>query len=270
MVTIIDILRDIHIVDMIDWLIVSSMIYRLILLIRGTRSLRILIGLGILFIPVFISPWFKLSTIYFILMNILPMGFIALVVIFQPELRRALEHIGRGSGFSKNFFVFEDEDLIRMIGELKKTANAISRKKVGALLVMERETGLQEYIETGTKLNADISSELLVSVFEPNTPLHDGAVLIREDKIVAASCFLPLSESPSIEKELGTRHRAAIGISEISDALVIVISEETGAISLVFNGRMTRNIDAETLGKLLTRMYRLNYNITKMLKVRNG
>lgn len=266
MVNVIDIIRDIHFSDVIDWMIVGTLIYKLILIVRGTRSLRILTGLGILFIPVFVSPWIKLNAIYFILKNILPMGFMALVVIFQPELRRALEQIGRGSALSRKFFVFEDEDLTRIVNEIKKAAAAIARKGAGALIVLERETGLQEYVETGVKLSAEITYELIYSIFESHGPLHDGALLIREDRILAASCFLPLTESASVEKELGTRHRAAIGISEISDAVVVVISEETGAISLVFNGRMTRNIDPETLGKLLTRMYRLNYNITNMLR----
>jgi diadenylate cyclase len=201
-------------------------------------------------------------------MKILPMGFIALVVIFQPELRRALETIGRGSSITRKFFGFEDEALHKIVNELKKASQAISRRKAGALIVLERETGLQEFIETGLKLNSEVLSELIVSIFIPTTPLHDGAVIIREDKIVSAACFLPLSESTTIAKELGTRHRAAIGISEVSDALVIVISEETGAISIVFNGRMTRNIDYETLGRLLLKMYKLNYNISNFIRNR--
>jgi diadenylate cyclase len=268
MVDFIDIVRDIHIADIIDWSIVSTLIYQIVLLVKGTRSLRIITGLAILFSPLFISPWIKLNTIYFILMKILPMGFIALVVIFQPELRRALETIGRGSSITRKFFGFEDEALHKIVNELKKASQAISRRKAGALIVLERETGLQEFIETGLKLNSEVLSELIVSIFIPTTPLHDGAVIIREDKIVSAACFLPLSESTTIAKELGTRHRAAIGISEVSDALVIVISEETGAISIVFNGRMTRNIDYETLGRLLLKMYKLNYNISNFIRNR--
>jgi diadenylate cyclase len=173
-------------------------------------------------------------------------GLLGIIVIFQPELRRALEQLGRGTLFSRSGTVV-NHDLNKRVSEIMKTVANLSKRKIGALIVFERETGLNEYIESGIQIGAEISSELLTNIFIPNTPLHDGAVIIRHNQVMAAGCYLPLSENPFISKELGTRHRAAIGMSEMSDAVSVVVSEETGHVSLAINGMIVRDIKEESL-----------------------
>jgi diadenylate cyclase len=172
-------------------------------------------------------------------------GVVAIFIIFQPELRRALEQLGRGKLFGRSSA--DDEEINKLIGEMIKALNYLSRRKIGALVVFERETGLNEYTESGIKTQAVVSSELLINIFIPNTPLHDGAVIIQNKQIASAACYLPLSENPFISKELGTRHRAAIGVSEVTDAVTVVVSEETGQISLAINGQVVRDIKEESL-----------------------
>lgn len=249
--------------DWIDVFIMATVFYQLALLIRGTRSLRIIIGLGILFTPIFIAPWVRLTAINWLLSRILPVGIIALVVILQPELRKALEEFGRGWIFGRHLLGFREEDVRRVVKQIGKAVNSLSKRRIGAIIVLERETGLEDFIQTGIQIHSRLMSELIETIFYPNTPLHDGAIIVREDMIESTSCILPLSENPILEKTLGTRHRAAVGITEISDALAVVVSEETGSISLMFNGKMTRDLDIETLTRLLYRMYRLNYRREK-------
>lgn len=253
--------------DWIDVFIMAAIFYQLALLIRGTRSLRIIIGLGVLFAPIFIAPWVQLTAISWLLSRILPVGIISLVVILQPELRKALEEFGRGWIFGRHLMGFKEEDVRRVVKQIGRAVNSLSRRRVGAIIVLERETGLEDFIQTGVQVHSRLMAELIETIFHPNTPLHDGAIIIREDLIEATSCILPLSENPTFEKTLGTRHRAAVGITEISDALAVVVSEETGCISLMFNGKMTRDIDIETLTRLLYRMYRLNYRREKSASV---
>lgn len=231
--------------DIIDIAIVTYVIYQVILLVRGTRALQLLKGILVLVIVWALSTWFDLYTLKWLMNQIFNFGIFAIFIIFQPELRRALEQLGRGKIFGRSSA--EDEQLNKLIGEVIKAVNYLARRKIGALIVFERETGLNEYTESGIPMQSLISSQLLINIFIPNTPLHDGAVIVQNQQIAAAACYLPLSENPFISKELGTRHRAAIGISEVGDAVSIVVSEETGQISLAMNGQVVRDIKEESL-----------------------
>lgn len=232
--------------DVLDILIVSYIIYLLLVIIRGTRAVQLLKGIFILVVTWAISTWFELYTLQWMMNQMFNFGILAVVIIFQPELRRALEQLGRGKLFGSRSSSQQDETG-RVVGELIKAVNYMSRRKIGALIVFERSTGLNEYIESGIAMNSQLSSELLINIFIPNTPLHDGAVIIKGDLIAAAACYLPLSENPFISKELGTRHRAGIGISEVGDAISVIVSEETGQVSLALNGQVVRDIKEESL-----------------------
>lgn len=230
-----------------DVLIVAYVIYRILVIIRGTRAVSLLKGIAVLFIATMLSNLLGLRTVYWLLQKTITMLFVALPIVFMPELRRALEHIGRGSLFTGPLGFLEKEDVLKLIADVARASAVMARDKVGALIVIERETGVAELMETGTKVDAVVSAELLINIFMPNSPLHDGAAIIKRDRIVAAGCYLPLSESPAISKKLGTRHRAALGLSEQSDAIVIIVSEETGVISLALNGKLTRYLDEGAL-----------------------
>lgn len=252
------ILQHINIVrfrDVIDVAIVAYVIYRAIKLIRETRAHQLIKGIVILIIATQLSDWLQLNTINFILRNTMQVGVLALLVVFQPELRRALEQMGR-SRFG-NIFNFEesdtDENVDLRIHEISKAVQSLCENRIGAIIVIERETKIGDIIRTGTTLNAMITAELLVNIFVPSTPLHDGAVIMRGNRMMAAGCFLPLTQNQDLSKELGTRHRAAIGISENSDAVTIVVSEETGKISIALDGDLTRNLTVETLKKALNK-----------------
>jgi diadenylate cyclase len=237
-------LTDISVKDIIDILIVSYVIYKLILLIRGTRAIQLLKGIFVVLLTWALSFAFNLNTVQWMVRQLFNYGVLALIIIFQPELRRALEQLGRGKLFSRTTV---DEDINRQIGEVLKALNYLAKRKIGALIVFERETGLNDFVESGISIDSKLSSELLINIFIPNTPLHDGAVILRQGRVMAAGCYLPLSENPFISKELGTRHRAAIGMGEVSDAISVVVSEETGQISLAFNGQVVRAIGEEAL-----------------------
>ncbi|KUK08333.1 MAG: Uncharacterized protein XD49_1626 [Caldanaerobacter subterraneus] len=250
----IDIIKTMRINDIVDILIIAYVLYRLILVIHKTRAEQLLKGLAVLIIITKLSEWLQLRTVNYILRNAMTVGVIALLIVFQPELRRGLESLGRSGFLGKNFFFFnEDEkDMSEVIGEICDAVQYLSRSKIGALIVIERETGLNEIIETGIAMDSKISSELLINTFIPNTPLHDGAVIIRGDRIMAAGCFLPLTDNQNLSSELGTRHRAGLGVTEISDAIAIIVSEETGIISLAQNGRLSRHLDPKTLKEVLS------------------
>lgn len=232
--------------EIIDILIVSYVIYQLILLLRGTRAIQLLKGIFVVVLTWAVSIWFHLNTLQWMMNQMFTVGVIALIIIFQPELRRALEQLGRGKLFSRTT-AEQDHLLHERIGQVLKAVNYLCQRKIGALIVFERETGLNEYIESGIRIGAEVSSELLINIFIPNTPLHDGAVILRQNELIAAACYLPLSENPFISKELGTRHRAGIGVSEMSDAISVIVSEETGQVSLAINGLVVRNIKEESL-----------------------
>ena len=230
--------------DIVDVLAVTYIIYYLILLVRGTRAIQLLKGIFVLVIIWALSTWFDLYTLKWLMNQLFTFGVLAVFIIFQPELRRGLEQLGRGKLFGRSK---DEEELTRSISHIIKAVNYLSRRKIGALIVFERQTGLNEYVESGIPMQSLISSELLINIFIPNTPLHDGAIIIQGTRITAAACYLPLSENPFISKELGTRHRAAIGISEVGDALAVVVSEETGQVSLALDGQVVRDINEESL-----------------------
>ena len=240
--------------DALDIAIVGIVIYRLIMLIRGTRAVQLLKGIFVILLATGLSHSLNLQALNWLLDKILTIGLFAIPVVFQPELRRALEQLGRGRFFSRTVNVFEEEDTPKMIGELTKATQVLAKNKIGALIVIERDTGLGDYFETGITIGGLVSSELLINIFIPNTPLHDGAVMVQSARVVAASCFLPLSENAGISKELGTRHRAGIGITEQSDAVSVIVSEETGSISIAVNGELTRHLDEQTFREMLTNL----------------
>ncbi|GEN35612.1 diadenylate cyclase CdaA [Aneurinibacillus danicus] len=239
-----------YIINAIDILIVTYIIYKLILLLRGTRALQLFKGIIVVVVVMLASTFLHLSTLKWLMDKTFTYGVFAILVIFQPELRRALEQIGRGRLFSRSSTP-EEKVVSDTIESVVKSAFYMAKRRIGALIVIERETGLSDYIETGINLTARSSTELLINIFIPNTPLHDGAVIMRKDMVMAAGCYLPLSENPTISKELGTRHRAAIGLSEVSDAIAVVVSEETGQVSVAMNGEITRDYDTERLTELL-------------------
>ncbi len=237
--------------DYIDILIIAYVIYRLFVWIRGTRAVQLIKGIIILVVAMIVAEWLQLYTIRWILRNLQTMLLVALPVVFQPELRRALEQIGRGRLFSQSFSAIPEEDMGKVIQEIIKAVRVLARNKIGALIVIERETGLNDYVESGIRINGVITSEFLINIFIPNTPLHDGAAIVRGDRVLAAGTFLPLTESQDLSTELGTRHRAALGITEHSDAVVVVVSEETGILSLAHAGKLTRYLDETTLKDML-------------------
>ena len=245
----------IRITDMIDILIVAVIIYELLLLTRHTRGSALLKGLFLLLSIVLMSNLFGLVSLNWLLTAILQNGAVVLVILFQPELRKALERMGRSRVFLKGNKKPDHDGKSLIISEIIQTIMDLSRRRVGALIVFEQQTGLQDVVETGTKLNAEISAPLLENIFEPNTPLHDGAVVIRDAEIMAAACILPLAEASGVSRELGTRHRAAVGISENTDAIVLVVSEETGIVSLARDGELTRPLTVKALEEVLNEIY---------------
>lgn len=232
--------------DIIDVGIVSYIIYKMILLVRGTRAVQLLKGIFVLVATWAVSTWLNLYTLKWLMNQMFTFGIVTVLIIFQPELRRVLEQLGRGNLFSRSS-TLERHALSEQIDGVIKAVQYMAKRKIGALIVFERQTGVNELIESGIQMESRITSELLINIFTPNTPLHDGAVIIRGNQIMAAGCYLPLSENPFISKELGTRHRAAIGVSEVSDAMSIVVSEETGQVSLSINGMIVRDINEESL-----------------------
>ena len=249
----ISIILRMSIYDVVDITIVAYIFYKIFMFIKDTRAEQVFKGIVILLLATQISDLFKLHTLYWILVNAIEVGVIAVCIIFQPELRAGVEYIGR-----TNFKVFEkgskkedDIELNKMIEEIVETLYSLSRQKIGALIVMERETKISDIINTGTTIDGDVTRQLLINIFIPNTPLHDGAVVIRNFKIKAAACFLPLSQSKDLTKDLGTRHRAGVGISEVSDCLTLIVSEETGEVSIAKSGKLYRNIAKERMANIL-------------------
>jgi diadenylate cyclase len=241
-------------INIVDVLLVWFVFYKLITIIKGTKAVQLLKGIFVIVIVRILTDVFGLDTLSFVMDQVLPFGFLAIIIIFQPELRRALEQLGRGRLFARTN-IQEEEERERLVDAIMKSVSYMAKRRIGALISIEKETGLSEYIETGTRMDSTITSELLINVFIPNTPLHDGAVIIQRNRIAAAGCYLPLSESPFISKELGTRHRAAIGISEVTDAVTIIVSEETGAISLTANGDIDRNLEMDEFEERLKRVW---------------
>lgn len=246
-------MSTVHFADIIDIGIVAFIVYHAIRVVRETRAGQLVKGILVLIIMLQLSSWFGLNTIQYLLQNTMQLGFFALLVIFQPELRNGLERMGRGTVGKILSFKNNEDSTAALVEEVARAVDAMARTKTGALICIERLTKLGDIIKTGTPINGEISAELLVNIFVPNTPLHDGAVIVSGNKILAAACFLPLTPNNDLSKELGTRHRAAIGLSEISDAVVVVVSEETGKISIALDGGLTRNLTIDTLKKALTK-----------------
>lgn len=241
--------------DIIDIMLVAIVFYKAYSLIVETRAQQLLKGLILIFVVANVSDFLELYTVNWLSNGLLSVGTLAILIVFQPELRRALEYFGRSSIHRDSFTMAKKKKIESIADELVEALASLSRQKIGALIVFERSTGLSEIIETGTSIDGKVSSGLLINIFIPNTPLHDGAVIIKEDIIRAAGCFLPLTDNKNLPKELGTRHRAALGISERSDCLSIVVSEETGAISVAEAGEINRHLDIATLRNVITGMY---------------
>ena len=236
--------------DLLDILLVAFIIYRILLLIKGTRAVQMLVGLAVLLIVYVASQVGGLYTLNWILNNFLSSIILVIIVLFQHDIRRALIHVGRNPFFAD--LSFHEET--RVIDELCKGCVALSQKNLGALIVIERETGINDFLEVGSELDAKPSSDLIQAIFHHASPIHDGAVIIQRGRITRAGCFLPLTQNPDINPRFGTRHRAAIGLTELVDAVVIVVSEETGHVSVVIGGKITRELETTTLKKVLKRL----------------
>jgi diadenylate cyclase len=239
----------IRIWDLIDILVVTVIVYQVLVLIRGTRAVQLVSGLAVLFGVYVVSRWLGLYTLQWLLSYVGLVVPIALLVLFQPELRRMLEQLGRGGvslvGLSP--VGLDREAAIRLVNDVARAARVLGSRKIGALVVIERQVGLQDVIDTGIRVDGAVTVQLLINIFYPNTPLHDGALIIRGNRVAAAGCLLPLSERPGLARGMGTRHRAALGITEETDAVAVVVSEETGTISLAQEGRMRRGLTEEEL-----------------------
>jgi diadenylate cyclase len=240
------------ILDLLDIIFVSVIVYRLLLIIKGTKAAQMLIGLGVLLIASVLSGYLELYTVDWLIQSFWAQAVIAIIILFQPEIRRALAQMGE-TQFLQTFTPAEE---LKSLEEIVRASIALSNRNIGGLIVIERETNLKDFVEIGTPLDAKVSKELLVSIFHPTSPIHDGAVVIKGNRVIAAGCFLPISVlSPEVSKTLGTRHRAGIGLAEETDAVVIIVSEETGSISLAVNGKIETNLDMGKLRDILTDLF---------------
>lgn len=264
----------ITITDIIEIIILSYLIYNVMLWVKKTRAWTLFKGIIVIAVFMGIAAVFKLNTILWIIKNTISVGIIAVIILFQPELRRALEELGR-KNILQDVLIRDDKNIRderlndNTIQELVAATADLSKNKTGALIVIEQDVALGEYESTGINVDAAVSKQLLVNIFEHNTPLHDGAVIIRNNRVLSATCYLPLTGRTDLNKELGTRHRAAVGISEVSDSMTIVVSEETGTISIAHTGTLYRNIDPEMLRKHLASL-QVKSTESKYFKRRKG
>lgn len=238
------------ILDFLDIALMSVVLYRLLLILKGTKAVQMLMGLGILLLASVASRKLELYTIDWLVQSFWAQIVIAIIVLFQPEIRRALAHIGEAQ-----FLTFTKAEELKSLEEIVRASISLANKKIGALIVIERDTSLKDFIEVGTPLDAKVSRELLASIFHPTSPIHDGAVIIKGNRIAAAGCFLPITLSSELSKSLGTRHRAGIGLTEETDAIAIIVSEETGFISMAMDGRLETRLDMGTMRDLLTDVF---------------
>lgn len=238
------------VLDFLDIALMSLVLYRLLLILKGTKAVQMLIGLGILLLASVASRYLELYTIDWLVQSFWAQIVIAIIVLFQPEIRRALAHIGEAQ-----FLTFTKAEELKSLEEIVRASVSLANKKIGALIVIERDTSLKDFIEVGTPLDAKVSRELLASIFHPTSPIHDGAVIIKGNRIAAAGCFLPITLSSELSKALGTRHRAGVGLTEETDAVAIIVSEETGFISMAMDGRLETKLDMGTMRELLTDMF---------------
>lgn len=251
--------------DVLDIMVVAFVVYTAAKWIRDTRAEQLIKGIVILLVAAQVFFWLQLNTINFILQNAVQTGILALLVVFQPELRRALEQMGRSKfgSFLQMGGNMSEEDIDVCIDKIVQAVSVMSQQKTGALLVLERKTRIGDIIRSGTTMDALISPELILNIFMPNSPLHDGALVVRDGRLIAAGCFLPLTQKEDLSQQIGTRHRAAIGLSESVDAVVVVVSEETGKISIALNGDLTRNLNADTLRRALRKSFITPKNDTR-------
>ncbi|GAC1471696.1 MAG: diadenylate cyclase CdaA [Candidatus Dormibacteraceae bacterium] len=247
-----DVIRHLGLVEVVDVAVVTVVLYQLLRLLRGTQGTQILVGLIVLAVIGVVATQFNFVLLSWLFKNAIFFIIIAIIVMFQPELRRALDQLGRIGHIGRPLSRYNQGHYNQAISEAIQAAERLSIKKTGALIAFERDVGLEDYATTGVRINGEISSEVLQSIFYPNSPLHDGAVIVRGNKIIAAGCLLPLPEEGIIRERLGTRHRAALGLSLASDAMVLVVSEETGNISVIEEGKITRNLDADGLRRRIS------------------
>ncbi|HVP15216.1 MAG TPA: diadenylate cyclase CdaA [Terriglobales bacterium] len=245
--------HQIWLLDLLDIFLVAALFYRLLVLVKGTRSAQMYVGLLVIVLIGLLARAFDLIAVEWIANSLRTIWLIGFVILFQPELRHMLAQFGR----TRYFRSFLRGDSYGVLGEVVRAAESLGKRRHGALIVIERNTGLRNFVDTGTRLDAKMSAELLMTVFSPGSPLHDGAAILREDSIVAASCILPLSADPKTAETLGTRHRAALGLSEESDAAVVVVSEQTGAVSVAFRGTLKSHLDSGELRSELSRIFHL-------------
>ncbi|MDE5966542.1 MAG: diadenylate cyclase CdaA [Lachnospiraceae bacterium] len=266
---------QLHISDIVEIILIAFVIYEVVCWFQKTRAWTLLKGILVVFFFMALSSVLQFNTILWILQQTLSIGIIAIIVLFQPEFRRALEQLGRKGFVSSMIGMVEQKDTTveritnETISEVAQAAFEMSKTRTGALIVFEQKVALGEYESTGISIDACVSSQLLINIFEKNTPLHDGAVIVRNNRVVCATCYLPLSDNYDINKNLGTRHRAAIGISEVSDSLTLIVSEETGAISIADGGKLIRNLDVEGLKKQLKKLQQ-EKNTNKRFKLWKG
>jgi len=246
-----EILRQIRWQDIVDIILMSIILYRLLLIIKGTKAAHMLMGLGVLLLASLLSRHFELYTVDWLIQSFWAQIVIAIIILFQPEIRRALAQMGA----TQLFQTLTSAEELKSLDEIVRATIALANKKTGALIAIERDTSLRDFVEIGTILDAKVSKEVLLSIFHPTSPIHDGAVVIKGNRIVAAGCFLPITMSSEISKALGTRHRAGMGLSEETDAVVIIVSEETGAISMAIKGKFETHLDMGTLRDVLNDLF---------------
>jgi diadenylate cyclase len=246
-----ELLRQLRWQDLVDIIVMALVLYRLLLMIKGTRAAQMLLGLGLLLFASILSRFVELYTVDWLLQNFWSQILIAVIILFQPEIRRALAQMGE----TQFFYTLTSAEELKSLEEIIRATIALANRKIGALIAIERETSLKDFVEIGTTLDAKVTKEILLSIFHPTSPIHDGAVVIRGNRVVAAGCFLPITSSPELSKSMGTRHRAGLGLSEETDAVVIVVSEETGNISMVINGKFETHLDMGTLRDMLTDLF---------------
>lgn len=246
-----ELLRQLRWQDVVDIVLMSVILYRLLLIIKGTRAAHMLIGLGVLIFASLLSSYFELYTIDWLIQSFWAYLVLAIIIIFQPEIRRALAQMGA----TQLFQTFTSAEELKSLEEIVRATVSLANRKIGALIAIERDTSLKDFIEMGTQLDAKVSKEILLSIFHPTSPIHDGAAVIRGNRIVAAGCFLPITTSPELSKSMGTRHRAGLGLTEETDAVVIIVSEETGLISMVIFGKIETHMNMGTLRDTLTDLF---------------
>ena len=246
-----EIIRQFRWQDLVDIILMSIIFYRLLLIIKGTRAAQMLIGLGVLLFASLLSRYLELYTIDWLIQSFWAQIVIAIIILFQPEIRRALAQMGE----TQFLHTLTSAEELKSLEEIVRATIALSNRKIGALIAIERDTSLKDFVEMGTILDAKVSKEVILSIFHPTSPIHDGAVVIKGNRIIAAGCFLPITTSPEISRSLGTRHRAGIGLSEETDAVIIIVSEETGTISMGINGKLETRLDMGMLRDVLTDLF---------------